>query len=134
MSGTGEINNSLSDPVFTDEVSQAMKRAIIRLSENWELTRAESSLLLGGIDSNILDQWKNGEYGLSHADCNDRMSILLGIHKALRALFSDPVRGYGWVKRKNSAFGGLSALDVMKQGEISDLLRVRSYLNSNVVF
>ena len=54
----------------------------------------------------------------------------MGIHKALRLLFKEPARGYGWVKRPNEAFGGTTALDVMLNGQITDIMRVRRYLDA----
>ena len=54
----------------------------------------------------------------------------MGIHKALRLLFKEPVRGYGWIKRANTAFGGATALEVMLGGQITDIMRVRRYLDA----
>ena len=54
----------------------------------------------------------------------------MGVHKALRIVFREPQRGYDWVHAPNSAFGGKSALDVMLGGELTDLMRVRRYLDS----
>ena len=54
----------------------------------------------------------------------------MGIHKALRIIFSEPLRGYAWIRAPNSAFGGRTALEVMLGGELTDLMRVRRYLDS----
>ena len=54
----------------------------------------------------------------------------MGIHKALRLLFREASRGYGWIKRPNETFGGATALDVMLQGQLTDLMRVRRYLDA----
>ena len=54
----------------------------------------------------------------------------MGIHKALRLVFREPQRGYLWIKAANTAFGGLSALTVMLGGELTDLMRVRRYLDA----
>ena len=54
----------------------------------------------------------------------------MGMHKALRILFREPERGYRWIKAPNEAFGGASALEVMLGGELTDLMRVRRYLDS----
>ena len=59
-----------------------------------------------------------------------RLSNLMGIHKALRIIFTEADRVYGWIKRPNDAFGGASALDVMLGGELTDIMRVRRYLDS----
>ncbi|WP_148359223.1 MbcA/ParS/Xre antitoxin family protein, partial [Acidocella aminolytica] len=44
--------------------------------------------------------------------------------------FKEPARGYGWIKAPNAAFSGRSALDVMLHGELTDLMRVRHYLDA----
>jgi hypothetical protein len=54
----------------------------------------------------------------------------MGIHKALRIIFRDPQRGYDWIRKGNTAFADRSALDVMLAGELTDLMRVRRYLDA----
>ena len=63
-------------------------------------------------------------------DLKARLSNLMGVHKALRIIFREPQRGYAWIRAANSAFGGKSALDVMLGGELTDLMRVRRYLDN----
>ena len=59
-----------------------------------------------------------------------RLGVLLGIHKALRILFREPARDYAWVEKPNAAFGRRSTLDLMINGYITDLMRVRNYLDA----
>nr|WP_249296685.1 MbcA/ParS/Xre antitoxin family protein [Acidiphilium multivorum] len=54
----------------------------------------------------------------------------MGIHKALRYLFTDPARGYAWIRKPNDAFEGRSGLDLMLRGEITDLMDLRKYLDA----
>ncbi|WP_415257257.1 MbcA/ParS/Xre antitoxin family protein [Sulfitobacter sp.] len=54
----------------------------------------------------------------------------MGIHKALRIIFTEADRSYRWVKKPNDAFGGSSALEVMLGGELTDVMRVRRYLDA----
>lgn len=42
----------------------------------------------------------------------------------------DAPRLYGWIKRANAAFGGASALDIIRNGQLMDLYRVRRYLDA----
>ncbi|MDQ7070169.1 MAG: MbcA/ParS/Xre antitoxin family protein [Rhodobacterales bacterium] len=113
----------------TDEV-QAMQRAMISLGQRWALTDDQLSTLLGEISVRTLQRWKHGQYGRPNIDTSARMSNLLGIHKALRLLFKDSARGYAWIKRPNETFNGATALDVMLGGQLTDLMRVRRYLDS----
>jgi Protein of unknown function (DUF2384) len=112
------------------EEAQAMQRAIIRLFDHWGIGDQDASVLLGDLSPRTYQRWKTGQYGRAGVDLITRMSNLIGIHKALRLIFADPVRGYDWVRAANSAFSGQSALAVMLGGQITDLMRVRRYLDA----
>ena len=107
-----------------------MARAIVNLFNRWGLTDAQASILLGGLSVRTWARWKTGVVGRIPRDLKCRLSNLLGIHKALRMIFTDVDRSYGWVKRPNEAFGGVSVLDVMLGGDLTDIMRVRRYLDS----
>ena len=115
---------------YTNEEAAAMLRAVLNLFAKWELTDAQAARLLGGVTTRSLQRWRGGDAPKLSLDMADRMSYLLGIHKALRLIFKDAERVYGWVKRPNKEFGDQSALDVMLKGHMSDLARVRLYLDS----
>ncbi|SHN13051.1 MbcA/ParS/Xre antitoxin family protein [Roseibium suaedae] len=118
------------NPVITDEEAGALARATVNLFKAWGLTDAQSRTLLGDMSPSTWDRWKRGEISRMDRDRKMRMAHLMGIHKGIRHLFNDPQRGYAWVKKKNTAFGGLSALDVMLRGEMSDLESLRNWLNA----
>lgn len=109
---------------------EAMQRTIIQLFDRWGVSDANAAILMGGISTKTLQRWKNGEYGKPSRDQADRMSLLLGIHKALRIIYSDAARGYRWIGAANDLFGGRSALDIMLRGGIEDIRRIRTYLDS----
>ena len=44
--------------------------------------------------------------------------------------FTEPARLQDWVKKPNQDFGGQRALDVMLGGYLTDLFRVRAYLDA----
>ncbi|MEQ9555742.1 MAG: DUF2384 domain-containing protein [Rhodospirillales bacterium] len=115
---------------FSAEEIQAMQRAVINLFDRWGITDTQAATLLGEIAPRTFQRWKAREYGRVGPDLAARLSNLLGIHKALRLLFKDLERGYGWIKRPNTAFGDRSALAVMLDGQLTDLMRVRRYLDA----
>jgi len=119
-----------ASPAITDAEGLAMARAAVRLFGLWELTDAEACVLLGELSPRTYARWKAGDIGRIGRDLKARLSNLIGIHKALRIIFTEPARAYGWVKRPNQAFGGRSALEVMLQGDLLDLVRVRRYLDA----
>lgn len=115
---------------YTPAMVQAMQRAMIDLFVNWRVGADDAAILLGGISSKTFRRWKDGDYGRVSRDQADRMSLLLGIHKALRILYTDAARGYRWVGAANAVFEGKSALDIMLRGGIEDIRRIRSYLDA----
>jgi hypothetical protein len=114
---------------ITDEEAAAMFRAVRNLFALWQLTDDDAAILL---DTPVRSyrRWKAGEIGRISRDGRARLSNLMGIHKALRIIFREPQRGYDWIKLSNDAFGGVSALDIMRGGELTDLMRVRRYLDA----
>ena len=119
-----------SDVPYDDDEVRAMQRAVVNLFDRWGVTDLDAATILGGISAKTFRRWKDGAYGRVNRDLADRLSTLLGIHKALRVIFAEPSAGYGWVGAANAAFDGLSALDVMKRGGMEDLVRIRRYLDS----
>jgi hypothetical protein len=114
----------------TEEEARAMLRAVLTLLDKWALRREEKLILLGRPSERTFQRWRSGEIGALPTDTVFRLGDLLGIHKALRYMFTDIERVYGWVRRPNQAFGGRSALDIMLQGAPSDISRVRAYLDA----
>ena len=117
-----------ADPVTQDEAA-AMFRAAFNLFGKWELTDEQAATLLD-MPVRTFRRWKAEGPGRISRDGRARLSNLMGIHKALRIIFSEPQRGYAWIRAGNSAFGGASALDVMLGGELTDIMRVRRYLDA----
>lgn len=119
----------LAPHVSPDEV-QAMQRAFVKLANLWQITDDQAAVLMGDISVRTYRRWKVGDFGRAGVDTAARLSNLMGVHKALRLLFKEPGRGYGWIKRANDIFGGASALDIMLGGQITDIMRVRRYLDA----
>ncbi|MDO8358940.1 MAG: MbcA/ParS/Xre antitoxin family protein [Devosia sp.] len=114
---------------ITEAEAGAMFRAVLNLFRLWGVADEQASQLLD-LPVRTYRRWKAGETGRIGRDGRARLSNLMGIHKALRLIFREPQRGYDWVKAKNTAFGGKSALEVMLGGELTDLMRVRRYLDA----
>lgn len=114
----------------TQAEAEAMLRAVLGLLDKWGLETDEKLVLLGGPSERTFQRWRAGQIGPLPNDTIFRLGDLLGIHKALRYMFTDVKRAYAWIKRANDAFGGKSALDVMLQGAPTDIARVRAYLDA----
>jgi hypothetical protein len=114
----------------TPEEAAAMLRAVLNLFDKWNLTAAEARRLLGEPSERTYQRWRAGEVAALSLDTVFRLGTLLGIHKALRYMFSNPERGYAWIRKPNAAFGGHSALDRMLQGAPTNLAAIRAYLDA----
>ena len=113
-----------SGGAITEQESQAMLRAVLNLLDKWQVATPEKLVLLGSPSERTFQRWRKGEVGPLPVDTVYRLGDLLGIHKALRYMFTDIERAYGWIKRPNEVFGGKPALDVMLQGAPSDISSV----------
>jgi hypothetical protein len=114
---------------ITDDEAAAMFRATVNLFRLWSVTDEQAAILLD-LPVRSFRRWKAGEIGRFDRDRKARLSNLMGIHKALRIIFREPQRGYAWIQAPNAAFADRTALEVMLGGELTDLMRVRRYLES----
>ncbi len=114
---------------ITDAEAAAMFRATLNLFRLWGVSDDQAATILD-LPRRTFARWKAGDMGRLGRDGKARLSNLMGIHKALKLVFQDPTRGYTWIKAPNDAFAGRSALDVMLGGELTDLMRVRRYLDA----
>lgn len=116
------------EPV-NDAEAGAMFRAALNLFARWDITDEQAATLLD-LPVRTYRRWKAGEQGRIDRDGKARLSNLMGIHKALRIVLNDAANGYRWITTPNEAFNGQSALSVMLGGELTDLMRVRRYLDA----
>jgi hypothetical protein len=106
-------------------------RTFLAIAEEWQLPVATRRILLGDIGESTYHKWKAGDVGTPSRDQLERLSLILGIYKALRLLFSDDATGVRWLKSANSDpdFAGQSPIDRMRRGSVEDLFAVRRYLD-----
>jgi hypothetical protein len=136
LTGGGEVQVSEALLPFhfaggaEDAEAAAMLRAVLNLFEKWQLKPAEIRVLLGSPSERTLQRWRAGQIASVPHDTRFRLGCLLGIHKALRFMFTAPERAYAWVRKPNEAFGGLSALAKMLQGAPTDIAEIRNFLDA----
>jgi len=114
---------------ITDAEGAALFRAAVNLFRAWDLTDEQAATLLD-LPLRSYRRWKAHGPGRLDRDKKARLANLVGIHKGLRLVFREPQRGYAWIGKANAAFGNRSALAVMLGGELTDLMRVRRYLDA----
>lgn len=107
-------------------------KPIMRLFEHWALSTVQQLNLLGLSPKNrsILSRYRQGSPIGGGRDLNDRVGILLGIHKNLRLLFPhNRELAYAWMTQPNKAFAGQAPVDVVADEGFAGLLMVRAYLD-----
>ena len=115
----------LADP----RTSKVAKRTFFRIMEAWGVENDEALILLGSPSRSTYFMWKKGEGCVLSRDALERVSYVIGIYKALQILFPISEQADAWISKPNEAFGGRSALERMKGGNIADLYAVRAYLD-----
>ena len=107
-------------------------RTFMTIADQWQLTVSERVCLLGDIAQSTYHKWRSGKISEPSRDQLERLSLLLGIYKALRLIFSDERTGTRWLRGLNTdpPFGSRSPLQRMLDGSIDDLYAVRRYLDA----
>jgi Protein of unknown function (DUF2384) len=118
------------DPEARRRLSGPALRAFFNLAEAWRLTVGEQRGLLGWPAPSTFHKYKSGDHGTLSFDQLTRLSLVLGIYKALHVLYPDPALADRWVKLPNAnpLFGGEPALTLMTSG-IDGLYAVRRLLD-----
>ncbi|WP_375738750.1 antitoxin Xre/MbcA/ParS toxin-binding domain-containing protein [Pseudomonas boanensis] len=118
--------------IQSGDAGRVALKFFFNLMDKWGCTKEQQRTLLGSIGNTTYFSYKKlPSVRLPH-DTLERISYLMGIHKALRILFSNQeARAYEWVHRPNSAapFNGRSALEYMLGGQVVDVADVRRYLD-----
>jgi hypothetical protein len=100
-----------------------------KLADDWDLSTDEQIVLLGSPGRSTFFKWKKSGGNLPH-DTVERLSHLFGIYKSLQILLPEAQAADRWIKRPNAFFGDRSALDVMLEGHVVDIYKVREYLDA----
>lgn len=115
---------------ITDAEAAAMMRAVFNLFQRWRLSDPQGRVLLGQPSPRTYARWKAGKVAPLAHDTKQRLAYLMGIHKATRYLFKEPMQTYAWIGKPNRVFAGQSALERMLAGDVTDLATVRTYLDA----
>lgn len=113
------------------EVKAVALKAFGTIVESWSLTGREAAQLADMSETTWKRAKKPGFAGDLTRDQILRLSALVGLYKALELYFDPPI-ARRWVKLPNRGpeFEGARPLDVMIQGGLPKILRVRSYVDA----
>jgi len=112
-------------------LSPSAIKGLLRIATKWKLRDEDTRTLLGDLSNGSFYALKNHPTRTLAADQLTRISLLLGIYKALNILYSAKLADV-WITLPNTnpIFAGDSPLNYMKKGGIPALLRVRQLLDA----
>jgi uncharacterized protein (DUF2384 family) len=124
----------LTDSATRKKLSPAAIQALFRLSEKWGLKNEDAMGLLGGISNGRYYELKKSRKGVLTQDELTRVSLLIGIFKALNILFSEKLANQ-WISRPNSnaMFKNAPPLAFLIEAGIPGMLHVRRLLDARGV-
>lgn len=115
------------------DLVQAALKGFFALADFWGLTAQEGMVLLGIPSRSTYQLYKRAGAAQLNPDTLDRISYLLGIHKALGILFSrHPESVRDWMRTPNAhpLFAQRTPLEFILSGKLKDLYLVRNHLDS----
>jgi hypothetical protein len=123
---------SLAEAATRAALTPAARVGFLRLCQLWDLTAPDGRALLGGLSERSWFRLKGDAWaGMLSQDELTRISLLIGIFKGLRLLFSSPL-AEDWIQLPNTSplFAGQSPLTLMRAGGIPAMLQVRRHLDA----
>jgi hypothetical protein len=120
------------DPNVRRRLSGPALRTFFRIAAAWSLTVNEQRALLGWPAASTFHKYKNDDHGALTFDTLTRLSLVLGIYKALQMLYPDQSLADRWVRLPNAnpIFGGRPALTLMIDNGMDGLLQTRRLLDA----
>ncbi len=120
------------DPEVRRRLSGPAIRTFFNIATVWGLSVAQQRGLLGWPAASTYHKYKTGQLGALPYDMLERVSLVLGIYKALHILYPDAELADRWVSlaNQNPIFGGTPPLDLMIDAGIDGLYRVRRLLDA----
>lgn len=121
----------LSSRAVQARLSPAATKAFFRIARAWNLRDEDARTLLGGISNGAFYNLKNRSAKKLDQDRLTRISLLIGIFKALNILYSRKLADC-WIQLANinPMFAGATPLSYMLKGGLPAMMRVRQLLDA----
>lgn len=127
-----DVSPDLSHLQTRERLSPAAIKGFLRIMEKWEIKDSDARQLLGGLSSGSYYGFKKEpKHRTLDQDVLTRISLLLGIFKALNILYSKSLAD-AWMKlpNSNSMFRGMTPLAYIIQRGQPGMLHVRQLLDA----
>jgi len=119
------------DPAVRRRLSAPALRGFFNISRAWQLGVTEERALLGWPPPSTFHKYKSGDAGVLSFDTLTRVSLVLGIYKALHILYPEPAFADGWMGMPNSnaLFGGRTPMAFVADAGLDGLFQLRRLLD-----
>jgi hypothetical protein len=117
-------------PEVRERLSAPAMRTFLNIARAWGLNLEDQRGLLGWPARTTLYNYQKGKIPALAYDTLQRISLVIGIYKALHILYPDFADRWVKLPNNNPLFGGNSALDFMKNAGIGGLEQVRRLLDA----
>jgi len=121
----------LADATTRNRLSAPAIAAFFAIADKWQLRNEDAMALLGGASHGRYFELKKNRKGLLSQDELTRISLLIGIFKALNILFSQRLANQ-WPLRSNSnpMFGDAPPLQFLTRAGVPGMIGVRRLLDA----
>lgn len=121
----------LSTRDVQERLSPAAVRAFFKIADAWTLRDESARQLIGGVSNGVFYQLKQGREKILDQDKLTRVSLLVGIFKALNILYSRKLAD-AWINAPNvnPMFQAETPLAYMIKGGVPAMVRVRQLLDA----
>lgn len=121
----------LSNKEVQARLSRSAVGAFFKIIEAWRVRDEAARQLLGGVSNGVYYQLKSGHKKTLDQDKLTRISLLIGVFKALNVLYSQKLAD-AWITLSNSnpMFAGEAPLTYMIRGGVPAMVRVRQLLDA----
>lgn len=121
----------LTDRAVRERLSGPGLRAFFNIMARWSVRDEDARALLGGVTNGPYYELKRHPERVLDVDRLTRVSLIVGIFKALNILHAEPLADR-WVQLPNTnrLFGGAAPLAFMTRGGLPALLTVRRLLDA----
>ncbi len=119
------------DPAVRRRLSAPALRTFFRIAHAWTLSTTEERALLGWPPTSTFHKYKSGDPGVLSFDTLTRISLVLGIYKALQLLYPEAAFADRWVRMPNAnpLFGGHPPVAFIAENGLDGLFQVRRLLD-----
>ena len=126
-----DVSPDLSEAATRERLSPAAIKGFLRIMDRWGIKDPVARQLLGGISSGSYYGWKKQPKRILDQDALTRISLLVGIFKALNILYSEALAD-AWITlpNRNPMFRGDSPLAYMIQRGQPGMVHVRQLLDA----